>query len=160
MACIIRVQLQKGEPLRTGELAGEVKGCGHKNKTPEHQHEKPGTGKRNPKTKPPSHRNRENLDRLDGSHSTTDAPPTRAEQPPCAQPNPKEIEMNEITATAKLIKLTSHNVGVIIRYAGERFDVERARENGYGAVEIFNWYGDCHGLSVQDQVEVLGYYNT
>jgi len=69
-----------------------------------------------------------------------------------------KIQNEEITA-AKLIQMTENKVGVIIRYCGERFDVERARDNGYGAIEIFNYHGDCHGLGLDGEVEVLGYFN-
>ena len=67
-------------------------------------------------------------------------------------------ENPRIKAT-ELIAKTEGKVGVIIRYAGERFDVERARDNGYGAIEIFNYHGECHGLSADEDIEVLGYFN-
>lgn len=68
------------------------------------------------------------------------------------------IENQKITGQ-KIIEMTSCKVGVIIRYCGERFDVERARDNGYGAVLIFNYHGDCHGMEFTEEVEVLGYFN-
>lgn len=70
----------------------------------------------------------------------------------------RKIENPKITGR-ELIEKTECKVGVIIRYAGERFDVEQARDNGYGAVEIFNYHRECHGMGFDERVEVLGYFN-
>lgn len=71
----------------------------------------------------------------------------------------QKIENPKWTA-AKLIEMTDAGVGVIINYCGERFDVERAEVTEYGAVLIFNYHLDCHGLgSVNSEVEVLRTYN-
>lgn len=61
-----------------------------------------------------------------------------------------------------LIKMTRNGVGVTIAYPGdpEPFHVQRAEENEYGAIQIFDYLGRCHGLgSLWSAVEVLGTYN-
>ena len=42
---------------------------------------------------------------------------------------------------------------------GERFDVEAVQANEYGAVIITNWSGKNRGLSKNEAVEILGYFN-
>lgn len=51
--------------------------------------------------------------------------------------------------------------GMILKIYGgtERFDVEAAKANGYGAVIITNWYGEQRGLSEGETVEILGHFN-
>ena len=73
--------------------------------------------------------------------------------------------MNKVTAATRtvtaqdLIELTAVGCGVIIEYCGERFDVERAHANGYGAVLIYDHFGTCHGLSDGATVPMLGSFN-
>lgn len=70
--------------------------------------------------------------------------------------------MTQRMTAADLIRLTGLRVGVSIAYPGdaEPFHVERAAENGYGAVQIFDYSGRCHGLSgLAAEVEVLGTFN-
>jgi len=59
----------------------------------------------------------------------------------------------------ELIEKTACKVGVSIAYQGERFDVVRARDNGYGAVELFDFAGTCRGLEFSDSVEILSTFN-
>lgn len=66
---------------------------------------------------------------------------------------------NPTRTAEQLIEMTTAKVGVIISYAGEPFAVTRARHNGYGAVEIFNYQGECRGLSRGQVVEILGTFN-
>lgn len=70
----------------------------------------------------------------------------------------RKIE-NPTWTAEKIVEMVAAKVGVIVSYDGERFDVERARENGYGAIEIFNYRGECHGLDYGQQVEILGTFN-
>ena len=42
---------------------------------------------------------------------------------------------------------------------GERFDVEEVQANEWGAVIITNWSNKSRGLSKDESVEILGYFN-
>jgi hypothetical protein len=42
---------------------------------------------------------------------------------------------------------------------GERFDVEAVKTNEFGAVIVTNWSNKSWGLSVNETVEVQGYFN-
>lgn len=59
------------------------------------------------------------------------------------------------------IKATDIRPGMILKIYGgtERFDVEEAKANGFGAVIITNWSGKSRGLSEKEMVEVMGYFN-
>jgi len=51
--------------------------------------------------------------------------------------------------------------GMILSIYGnkERFDVEAVQANEFGAVIITNWSNKSRGLSKDETVEVLGYFN-
>lgn len=58
-----------------------------------------------------------------------------------------------------MVKGIAAGIGYIIDYAGERFEVAAARENGYGAVLITNFVGVCRGMGTDERVTVLGTFN-
>lgn len=66
--------------------------------------------------------------------------------------------MNQIKAIA-MVAGTANGVGYVINYQGERFDVERAERNVWGAVIVYNFLGQARGLSENEDVEVLGHFN-
>jgi hypothetical protein len=74
----------------------------------------------------------------------------------------RKIENQKIQASELIAKI-ENKIGVIIGFTDEqfqvRFEVERARDNGYGAIEIFDFYGNCRGLGLNETVEILGYFN-
>ena len=59
------------------------------------------------------------------------------------------------------IEATQIRAGMILNIYGgtERFDVEAVKPNGYGAIIITNWRGTHRGLSENETVEILGYFN-
>lgn len=59
------------------------------------------------------------------------------------------------------VKATEIEAGMILKIYGgsERFDVEQAAPNGYGAVIIRNWFGEARGLGENETVEVIGHFN-
>lgn len=51
--------------------------------------------------------------------------------------------------------------GMILSIYGnaERFDVEAVEMNEFGAVIVTNWSNKSRGLSADETVEILGYFN-
>jgi hypothetical protein len=60
----------------------------------------------------------------------------------------------------EMVRGTECGIGYVINYQrNERFEVERAERNVYGAVIVYNFLGQARGLSENEDVEVLGHFN-
>lgn len=60
----------------------------------------------------------------------------------------------------EMVRGTECGIGYVINYqSGERFDVERAERNVYGAIIVYNFLGQARGLREDENVEVLGHFN-
>lgn len=59
------------------------------------------------------------------------------------------------------IKASDIRPGMILSIYGneERFDVEEVKTNEFGAVIVTNWSNKSRGLSEDETVKVLGYFN-
>jgi hypothetical protein len=66
----------------------------------------------------------------------------------------KKIENEKIQAS-------KIHAGMILAIYGnkERFDVEAVQTNEFGAVIVTDWSGKSRGLSKDETVEILGYFN-